>query len=152
MIFLILIGAAFFNFFIEESGLPDEIVNMLSASGLTPLTTLFFVVLFYVLLGCFMDSLSMVLLTVPTVFPLMLSMGYDPIWFGILLVTVVEIGLITPPIGMKLFVINAVAPDMRTQDVWRGTVPFIAADIVRVMLLIGLPILAIGLPKSLGLM
>lgn len=152
MIFLILIGAAYFNFFIEESGLPRAAATLITDTTPGPLFALFLIVVFYLVLGCFMDSLSMILLTVPTVFPLILSLGYDPIWFGILLVTVVEIGLITPPIGMNLFVISAVAPDIRMIDVWKGATPFVFADLCRIVILIGFPILSLWLPRSLGLM
>jgi TRAP-type C4-dicarboxylate transport system permease large subunit len=100
---------------------------------------------FYVVLGCFMDSLSMILLTVPFVFPLIAGLGIDPIWFGILLVTVVELGLITPPIGMNLFVLRVVA-DLPLQTVVRGILPFILADIARLAILIAIPAISLWLP------
>ena len=102
----------------------------------------------YVLLGCFMDALSMILLTVPFVFPVIKALGFDPLWFGIIIVTVVEIGLITPPIGMNLFVIAGVAKNLQTRNVIRGVIPFIVCDIVRVALLVSFPILVTWLPST----
>jgi len=101
---------------------------------------------FYIVLGCFMDSLSMILLTVPFIFPLVTALGFDPIWFGILLVTVVELGLITPPVGLNLFIIQGIARDLRLIQVIRGILPFIAADILRLAILIAIPALALWLP------
>jgi TRAP-type C4-dicarboxylate transport system permease large subunit len=104
-------------------------------------------IVFYILLGCVMDALSMILLTLPFVYPLILSLGVDPIWFGILMVSVVEIGLITPPVGMNLFVIMATAPGLRLGTLSRGIVPFLLADIVRITLLMLFPALALWLPS-----
>lgn len=151
MIFMILIGAAIFNFFIEESQLPQELVRLIADAGFSALGVLVLLVVFYIVLGCFMDSLSMILLTLPSVFGVVLTFGMDPIWFGVLLVTVVEIGLITPPIGMNLFVLKALSPELRLGDLYRGVVPFIAADMVRIVILIALPGITLWLPRLLGL-
>jgi tripartite ATP-independent transporter DctM subunit len=150
MIFLILIGAALFNYFIEISGLPRLLVGSIQEMGLSPFTVLLVIMLFYVVLGCFMDALSMILLTVPFVFPVVSAMGFDPIWFGILLVTVAEIGLITPPVGMNLFVIQGVAPGLRQATVIRGILPFFAADMVRLGLLLAFPAIVLWLPMRMA--
>jgi len=150
MIFLILIGSAVFNYFIETTGLPHLLIESVEAARLTPLAVLILLMAFYVVLGCFMDALSMILLTVPFVFPLIASLGIDPIWFGILLVTVAELGLITPPVGMNLFVIQAVDRSLTLQTVVRGVLPFLAADMVRLALLIAFPGLTLFLPGWLG--
>ncbi|HET6519645.1 MAG TPA: TRAP transporter large permease, partial [Geminicoccaceae bacterium] len=113
MIFLILVGAALFNDFLETAGLPAALAGAVAGSGLPRYAVLVLLMLCYLVLGCFMDSLSMMLLTLPVVFPLVTSLGFDPVWFGILLVTVVEIGLITPPVGLNLFVIQSVDPELR---------------------------------------
>jgi tripartite ATP-independent transporter DctM subunit len=147
-LFLVMMGAAVFNFFIETTQLPQVLIQAVSASGLPPLGIIILVIAFYVVLGCFMDALSMILLTVPFVFPLIKSLGFDPIWFGIIIVTVTEIGLITPPIGMNLFVIIGVAKDLDPRVVVRGVVPFVICDIVRVALLVAFPILATWLPST----
>jgi tripartite ATP-independent transporter DctM subunit len=138
MVYLILIGAALFNAFLETAGLPQYLVAQVQGWGLSATEVVIVLVIFYVILGCFMDALSMVLLTIPVVFPLIKAMAIDPIWFGILIVTVVEIGLITPPVGMNLFVIQAVG-QVPQETVIRGIVPFIAADFVRTILLIAFP-------------
>lgn len=150
MIFLILIGAALFNYFIEASRLPDVLVHGLTGLGWPPLAVLVAILVFYMILGCFMDALSMILLTVPFIFPIIVSVGYDPVWFGILLVVVVELGLITPPIGMNLFVIQGTTPGLGLSTMVRGIVPFILADIVRVGVLVAFPALVLWLPRALG--
>ncbi len=144
MIFLVLIGAAVFNYFIETTGLPQGLVAWVRASGLSPLGVLLAVLLFYVVLGCFMDSLSMILLTIPFVFPVMAELGFDPVWFGILVVTVAELGLITPPVGMNLFVIQGTVPGLSLATVIRGLPPFILADLLRLALLVAFPQLALA--------
>ncbi len=151
MIFLILIGASIFNYFIQLSGLTALMTNAIQAAGLPPLGLLVLVIVFYIILGCFMDSLSMVLLTVVPVYTLVTGAGYNPIWFGILLVCVTEIGLITPPIGMNLFVVQGTTPGLKLGTIIHGILPFIAADVVRIAVLVGLPALALFLPGLLGL-
>jgi tripartite ATP-independent transporter DctM subunit len=147
MIFLILIGTALFNYFIETTGLPQMLVEQVGALGWDPIWILAMLLVFYVILGCFMDSLSMLLLTLPVVFPLITSLGFDPIWFGIIMVSVVEIGLITPPVGMNLFIIMAGTPGLKLQVISRGVLAFLAADVVRLALLILLPGLSLWLPS-----
>ncbi|MCB2100943.1 MAG: TRAP transporter large permease subunit, partial [Rhodobacterales bacterium] len=147
MIFLILVGTAVFNYFIETTTLPHVLVGWVAGLGLPPLAVIVLLVVFFVILGCFMDALSMILLTLPFVYPLVLSLGYDPVWFGILMVSVVEVGLITPPVGMNLFVIMATTPGLRIQTISRGVVPFLVADLVRVTLLVAFPALALWLPS-----
>jgi tripartite ATP-independent transporter DctM subunit len=146
MIFFILVGAALFNNFLETTGLPRQLVRLLDDSPLTPNTVLILILLFYIVLGCFMDSLSMILLTVPLLAPVASGLGIDPILFGILVVTVAEVGLITPPVGMNLFVVQGTVPDLRIAKVWSGVVPFVMADIVRLALLLAFPALALWLP------
>jgi adenosine deaminase len=105
----------------------------------------------YVLLGTAMEELSMILLTVPIFFPLIVALGLDPIWFGILIVCIVEIGMISPPVGMNVFVLRSVLPDVPTGAIWRGVMPFLIADILRLAVLIAFPIIALWLPRKLGL-
>ncbi len=151
MIFMILIGATLFNFFLEQSRLTETLLDWITASGLAPGTVIFALIIFYIVLGCFMDSLSIILLTVVPAHTLVTGLGYDPIWFGVLMVSVVEIGLITPPIGMNLFVIKGVAPQISLSDMSRGILPFIAADLIRLVLLVSIPGLILWLPTLLGL-
>ncbi|MFY0681524.1 MAG: TRAP transporter large permease [Thalassovita sp.] len=151
MIFMILIGATLFNFFLEQSRLTETLLHWISQADMSPGIVIVALLLFYIVLGCFMDSLSIILLTVVPAHGLVTSMGFDPIWFGVLMVSVVEIGLITPPIGMNLFVVKGVAPRISLADMSRGILPFIGADIVRLALLVMLPGLILWLPQLLGL-
>jgi tripartite ATP-independent transporter DctM subunit len=147
MIFFILIGASLFNYFLETTGLPMALVDAIEASGLSPTVILLLIMLFYLVLGCFMDAMSMILLTVPFLAPVAGALEFDMVWFGILVVTVAEIGLITPPIGMNLFVVQATQPDLRQSIVVGGILPFILADIVRLGLLVAVPGLVLWLPS-----
>jgi len=146
MIFFIMIGASLFNYFIETTGLPQYLVGLIEASGLSAYMVLLLIMVFYIVLGCFMDAMSMILLTVPFIFPVVVALGFDPVWFGVLVVTVAELGLITPPIGMNLFVMQGVARDLPSHTVMRGVVPFLIADVIRLAVLIALPQIALWLP------
>lgn len=149
MLFMILIGTSVLQFFIETSTLPRVIVDWIHALGLPPIGVIIMILAIYVILGCFLDSLSMMLITLPLVFPIVMDLGYDPIWFGILVVSVVEIGLITPPLGMNLFVITGAVEDLRFETVAAGVLPFLAADFVRLVLLVTIPALSLALPELL---
>lgn len=146
MIFFILVGAALFNNFLETTGLPRMLVEWIEASALTPTVVLVLILLFYLVLGCFMDSMSMILLTVPLLAPVAIGLGYDMIWFGVLVVTVAEVGLITPPLGMNLFIVQGTVSGLRQSHVVRGIAPFILADLVRLALLVAFPVLTLWLP------
>jgi C4-dicarboxylate transporter DctM subunit len=148
MIFAILIGAMLLNFFLGITKLPMALAAFVGGLPVPPLVVIFAILFIYLLLGCIMDSLAMILLTVPIFFPLILKMGFDPIWFGILMVRVVEIGLITPPIGLNVFVISGVAGDVPLYDIFRGILPFLAADVVCVALLVIFPQIALFLPNT----
>lgn len=149
MLFMILVGTSVLQYFIETSMLPRVIVEWITALGLPSVGVLVLILAVYLLLGCFLDSLSMMLITLPIVFPLVTSLGIDPIWFGILVVSVVEIGLITPPLGMNLFVISSSVKGLRFETVAVGVVPFLIADLLRLALLISIPALTLGLPTLL---
>jgi tripartite ATP-independent transporter DctM subunit len=146
MIFFILIGASLFNYFLETTGLPSALIAGIESSGMGPTMALILILLFYIVLGCFMDAMSMILLTVPFMAPVAISLGFDMVWFGILVVTVAEIGLITPPIGMNLFVVQATQPGLTQRMVVRGILPFIIADIIRLAILVAVPALTLWLP------
>ncbi|MCK2087106.1 TRAP transporter large permease [Thauera aromatica] len=150
MIFFILIGAALFNFFLENTGLPQFLIGRIEASGLSPLAVMVLILVFYLILGCFMDSMSMILLTVPLLAPVALQLDYSLIWFGIVVVTVAEIGLITPPIGMNLFVVQAATRGVSSGTVVRGILPFIVADLLRLVLLLAFPVLVLWLPGAMS--
>ena len=150
MIFLILLGADLLNVFLALSQLPVELAHWVGGSGLSPLLVLLSMLLVYVVLGCVMDSLSMILLTVPIFFPIVMGLDYwglgatdKAIWFGVLALMVVEIGLITPPVGMNVYIINSLARDVPMGVTFRGIVPFLLADCARVLLLVFVPTLSL---------
>jgi C4-dicarboxylate transporter DctM subunit len=152
MIFLILLGADVLNVFLALSQMPAELAVWVQGSGLSPLLVMLAIILIYVFLGCVMDSLSMILLTIPIFFPIIMGLdfwGLNPtdkaIWFGILALMVVEIGLITPPVGMNVYIINSLARDVPMSVTFRGIVPFLISDAVRVLLLLFFPVLSLFL-------
>ena len=145
MIFMILIGAGIFNFFIETTGLTDALLDWVKSLGLNRWTVMFLLMVMYVILGALMDEISMILLTVAPVFKLVTGLGFDPIWFGVMLVTVCEIGMIVPPVGINLFVIQGVG-NLQMATVVRGIAPFAVADCVRLLLICLFPWLATWLP------
>lgn len=148
MIFLIIVGTATFNAFIERTHLPATIITLVDGLGLSPILVVILLMALYLLLGCFMDGLSVIFVTIPVVFPLIEAQGINPVWFGILLVCSTEIGLITPPVGMNLFVIKGLAGNVPIRTVWHGAVPFVVADILRLALLIAVPALTLTLPST----
>lgn len=146
MIFIILMGALIFGYFLSVSRLPYELADAVSKLPVNPYIILIIILVFYLLLGAVMDSLAMMLLTVPIFFPLVLAMDFNPIWFGIIIVRVCEIGLITPPVGLNVYIIRGVAGDVPMQTIFRGIVPFLIADICHVALLVTVPQLSLFLP------
>jgi tripartite ATP-independent transporter DctM subunit len=151
MLFTIVIGASLFANFLNFTDLPNALKAFVMQFEVSPILVIIAICAIYVVLGTAMESLSMMLLTVPIFFPLVTSLGFDPIWFGIIIVCVIEISLITPPVGMNIFVLSSVMPNVPTSTIWRGVVPFIYADIVRMGVLIAFPSLSLFLPKWLGL-
>jgi tripartite ATP-independent transporter DctM subunit len=145
MVFTIVLGAAAYNTFLALSQLPQELASWVGSQGFGPYTVLWAILIFYLVFGCVMDSLSMILLTIPIFFPMIagLEFGLGPeekaIWFGILVLIVVEVGLITPPVGMNLFVIQSMAPNVSIRDTYRGVTPFVVSDLVRVAILVAFP-------------
>lgn len=147
--FSILIGALLFSTYINYTGMPEELRDFVMRLGSSPLLVILAMTVIYLVLGCVLESISMILLTVPVFFPLVAHLGYDPVWFGIYVVCVVEISLITPPVGLNVFVLKGVLPDVPLRTIFRGVMPFVAADIVRLALLIAFPSISLVLPKLL---
>ena len=149
MIFFIVFGAAMYNSFLALSQLPQEAAAYISGQGFNPWTVLVAILILYLLLGCVMDSLSMILLTIPIFFPIVTALDYGlgpeefAIWFGILVLIVVEVGLITPPVGMNLFVINSMSRETPILATYRGVTPFVISDIVRTAILTLFPIISL---------
>jgi tripartite ATP-independent transporter DctM subunit len=151
MLFTILIGASVFASFANFTSMPNDLKDFVEQFQIHPLAVIVAICFVYVLLGTAMEELSMILLTVPIFFPLIVHLGFDPIWFGILIVCVVEIGMISPPVGMNVFVLRSVLPDVPTSQIWKGVMPFLLADILRLAVLIAFPVITLWLPKTLGL-
>ena len=140
MLFFILIGALIFSNCINESGMPEALLEWVKSFNAHPLAVVFAIMLVYVALGAVLDSMAMLLLTIPLFFdPVVNGLNLDPVWFGIIVVVVTEISLITPPVGMNIFVLNTVLPDVTTGTIFRGVTPFWMADLVRLTILVLFP-------------
>jgi tripartite ATP-independent transporter DctM subunit len=146
MLFAILIGAMIFTNFVNFTSMPGDLRDFIVQASPSPIMAVMLMMVIYIILGMVMEELAIVLLTIPVFFPVIVGLGYDPIWFGILIVTVVEIGLISPPVGLNLFVLNALLPDVNLNVLYRGIWPFVVADIVRLGILIAFPAIALWLP------
>jgi tripartite ATP-independent transporter DctM subunit len=149
MIYMVIIGANIINYFIVLSHVPDVITTAIMNSGWPTFLVFLVLLIVYIILGSVFDTIAAMLITLPFVLPLIVSMGYSPVWWGIVNVVVVEIGLITPPIGMNVFVLQGVARDFPLSTVFKGIMPFLFADFVRLSLLVIFPILTIWLPNIL---
>ncbi len=149
-LFFIALAAFLFGYFMVLTQLPVTVATWVKGLDVPPWTVILILVFVYVVLGCFLDSLSMIVVTVPVFLPLVQALGYDPVWFGVLVVVVVEMGLITPPVGLNIFVLRAQLPDIPLGTMFRGIGPFLAADVALVFLLLAFPALALWLPKALN--
>ncbi|MBO1531363.1 TRAP transporter large permease [Psychrobacter sp. F1192] len=145
VVFFMLLGAEALGYFISVSRLSYSLATWIGGLAVSPMIVLLAILLMYFLLGLFMDALAMLVITIPVVFPIILALGFDPIWFGIIAVLTVELGLITPPMGMNIFVIKAVAPHIKLSEMFRGVAPFIVSDFVRLAILIAFPVISLGL-------
>ena len=146
-VFTVLIGAILFGYFLTITQTPQKVSEFLGALGLGAYGILALIMLMYLVLGCLMDALAMIILTIPIVFPVIKALGFDPIWFGVIIVMTVELGLIHPPVGMNIFVIKSVVEDVKISTVFYGVLPFIVTDLIRLVILIAFPILALWLPS-----
>src|SRR6202034_3572076 len=142
----VLIGALLFGYFLTVTQTPQAVTAFLTSLGLGRCGVRALIMLMYIVLGCLMDSLAMIILTIPIIFPVIMQLGFDPIWFGIIIVMTVELGLIHPPVGMNVFVIKTAVEDVSFATIFRGVLPFIAADLLRLAILIAAPGIALWLP------
>jgi len=145
-VFTVLIGALCFGYFLTITQTPQNVTEFLTGLGIGRYGVLALILLMYLVLGCLMDAMAMIILTVPIVFPVVTALGFDPIWFGIIIVMTVELGLIHPPVGMNVFVIKSVIKDVSMSTIFAGVLPFVATDLVRLVLLIAFPVIATWLP------
>ncbi|MFW2543741.1 TRAP transporter large permease [Primorskyibacter sp. 2E107] len=148
-LFMIIIGATLFSNFVVQTRLPDNLLGLAEQAGLSVWMVMALIVAIYILLGCFLEGIGMVLITVPVFLPIVVQYGFDPIWFGVFVVVLVELGLITPPVGMNLFIIRAQVRDMPMATLYRAILPFLLAPVVLVALLFAVPGLALWLPRVL---
>lgn len=145
-IFLILIGAMIFSVFLSLSKMPFALTDLMTGLGLSPVSTILIIIFLFIIFGCVIDSLALVLLFTPIFFPVVSSIGFNPLWFGVIIVIVMQQGMMTPPIGMSCFIINAVARDVPLVTVFKGVMPFWVATIVIIIMLIAFPQIALFLP------
>ncbi len=148
-LFAVVIGALVFSSFINRAGLPDQLLGLITGHDISPMMVILMILGIYIVLGCVFESLSMLLLTVPIFYPVVESLGFDLVWFGIVVVVVTEISLITPPVGLNVFVLSGVLKDVKTGDIFRGVTPFWVADILRLSLITLVPAISLILPQLL---
>ena len=148
MIFTILIGAILLNNFLVLSAVPDAVGDWIGSLALSSTAILFVILLIYLVMGCALDSLAMILLTIPIFFPVIQQLGMDPVWFGIIVVMVVELGLITPPVGMNVFIIKGMAQEVALADIYKGVLPFVIAQVLLIALIVAFPDIATWLPST----
>jgi len=149
-VFTVLIGALLFGYFLTITQAPQKLTGFLTALGIGRYGVLALMMVMFLVLGSLMDAMAMIILTVPIVFPVITAMGFDPIWFGIIIVMTVELGLIHPPVGMNVFVIKSVVKEVSFTTIFKGVLPFIVTDIVRLIILIAFPVIALWLPHRMG--
>lgn len=150
MVFVIIIGASIFAYFVSLSGAPDAMVSAIQSSGLEPFAIILLLLLMYLILGSVFDTIAAMVITLPFVFPLVTDLGYSPIWWGVMMVMAMEVGMITPPIGINVFVLKGTAADVPLGTIYRGVTPFVVADLIRLVLMALAPGLALWLPQYLG--
>ena len=157
MIFLVLLGADMLNAGLAITQMPAELAMWVKDSGLPPLSVIFAILLIYIFLGCVMDSLAMILLTIPIFYPIVIGLDFwgmpvadKSIWFGILALMVVEIGLVHPPVGMNIYIINKIAKDVPLMETFKGVMPFLASDLLRIILLVFFPVISLYLVHTFG--
>ena len=147
-VFAILIGALPLTNLMVFSGIAGALSGFVSGLDMHPMAVMAVILLIYLVMGCFLDALAMILLTVPIFFPIIIDLGFDPVWFGVIVVMVVELGLITPPIGMNVFVIKGMVPDVKLSSIYKGVIPFVVAQFVLIILVFLVPDIALWLPET----
>ncbi len=147
-VYTVLIGASLFSYFLAITQSPQKITAWLISLNMGSYGTLTLILIFFIFAGCILDSMAMIILLVPIVFPVVVQLGFDPVWFGIIIVMTAELGLITPPVGINVFVINSIATDVKLTTIFRGVIPFIASDIIRLAILVLFPAIVLFLPMT----
>jgi TRAP-type C4-dicarboxylate transport system permease large subunit len=148
IMFALVIGALVFTNFLTVAGLPNQLLGFIQGIDVSPIVVILIICAIYLVLGCFLETMSMVMLTVPIFYPIVASLGFDLVWFGIIVVVAAEISLITPPLGLNIFMIKNVMPDVPLGTIIRGVTPFVMMDIVRLLLLVFVPWIVLVVPNS----
>jgi TRAP-type C4-dicarboxylate transport system permease large subunit len=143
---LIVLASYYLNFVLSILGIPQQLAGFITGLGLSPTGTIILIVAFFVVLGCFLESLSMLVATTPLIVPIVVSLGYDPVWFGVMMVILLEVALITPPVGINLFVVQSIRKDGQFSDVIIGALPFVLCMFALLGLMIAFPLIALYLP------
>jgi C4-dicarboxylate transporter DctM subunit len=149
-IFTIVVGAFLFGYFLVITQTPQKVSDFLTGLPVGPYGVLVLILIMYLILGALMDELAIILVTVPIIYPVMLQLGFDPIWFGVIIVMVTTLGMVMPPIGINVFVINSIARDVSLWEIYKGVMPFIIADLIRLTLLVAFPAIALFLPSHMN--
>jgi C4-dicarboxylate transporter DctM subunit len=149
-VMVIVAGAFVFGHFMAVSQIPMALANWVGSLPLPPMAVMGVIIILYLIGGCFMDSLAMITLTVPIIFPVVMALGFDPIWFGVIIVLVVEMGVVTPPVGINVFVVKGVAKDVKLETIFKGVTPFLIAMIIAAVILMFVPQIATILPNMTG--
>ncbi len=149
MIMLVIIGAYFLNFTLTAAGMGRELKDLLTGLNLSPMGTLMVVIVLYIVLGFFIETLSLMVATIPIIVPIMTGMGFDKVWFGILLIVLIEMALITPPVGLNLYVVQGARKSGRLSEVMLGAIPFVLVMVAMIALLVAVPAVALFLPDIL---
>ena len=152
LIFVMIIGASIFGYFVALSGLPGAVIASIEDLGAPPIVVILLLQLVFLLAGAIFDEIALMILTLPFTYPLITSLGYDPIWWGVINVVIIELGMIIPPIGINVFLLHGLVKDLPLATIYKGVTPYIIADLVRLSLLTAFPTLALWLPRSLGWM
>jgi len=152
LIYIIIFGANIFTYFITLTQMPELLVREIQAMNVTPLAVIFLLLVMYLIMGSVFETVSAMIITLPVVFPLIVGLGYDPIWWGVINIMIIEIGQTTPPIGIIPFVLHGMRPDIPLKTIFSGVIPFFFADLVRVAIIVAFPILALWLPRLLGML
>jgi TRAP-type C4-dicarboxylate transport system permease large subunit len=150
MLYVIIIGAATMSYFVTLSGAPGVAVAWIKAQGMPPIAVIGLLVLLFLVLGSIFDTTAGMVITLPFVYPLVVQLGYDPVWWGLIMIVLIEIGMITPPIGLNVFVLHGMAPELPMGTIYRGVLPVLIADGARVAVFILVPEVVLWLPRTLG--
>ncbi len=147
MVLLLIAGAVIFGHFLAVTRIPFEVANWIAAMNMPPFLVVLMIMLVYLIGGCFIDALALIMLTIPIFYPIIVNLGYDPIWFGVVIVLVTQMGVITPPVGINVFVVAGIAKDVPLETIFKGVLPFLIALVIGTIIIIAVPPISLWLPN-----